>query len=99
LPQFFNVLKGEMAVVGPRPHMLKHTEKYKLEVGKFMLRHAIKPGITGLAQVKGYRGEIKNFQLLEGRIKYDRFYVENWSLALDIKIIFKTLSAVFQKHN
>ena len=99
LPQFFNVFSGEMSVVGPRPHMLKHTEQYKKEVGKFMLRHAIKPGITGLAQAKGYRGEIKNIQLLEGRVKYDRFYVENWSLYLDIKIIFMTLFAIFQKHN
>jgi len=99
LPQFINVFSGEMSVVGPRPHMLKHTEQYKKEVGKFMLRHAIKPGITGLAQAKGYRGEIKNIQLLEGRVKYDRFYVENWSLYLDIKIIFMTLVAIFQKHN
>lgn len=98
LPQFFNVLKGEMSVVGPRPHMLKHTEKYRNEVGKFMLRHVIKPGITGLAQAKGYRGEIRNLQLLEGRVKYDRFYVENWSLYLDIKIIFMTISAVFKNH-
>ena len=98
LPQFFNVLKGEMSVVGPRPHMLKHTEEYKRVVGKFMLRHAIKPGITGLAQAKGYRGEIKNMQLLEGRVKYDRFYVENWSLSLDIKIIFLTIQTLFKSH-
>lgn len=98
MPQFFNVLKGEMSVVGPRPHMLKHTEEYKKEVGKFMVRHAIKPGITGLAQVKGYRGEIKNLQLLEGRVKYDRFYVENWSFSLDIKIIYGTLKSVFKQH-
>ncbi len=98
LPQFFNVLKGEMSVVGPRPHMLKHTEEYRKAVGKFMLRHAIKPGITGLAQAKGYRGEIRNLQLLEGRVKYDRFYVENWSLSLDVKIIFMTIFTVFKSH-
>lgn len=98
LPQFFNVLKGDMSVVGPRPHMLKHTEEYRNAVGKFMLRHAIKPGITGLAQAKGFRGEIKNLQLLESRVKYDRFYVENWSLSLDIKIIFITIFTVFKSH-
>jgi putative colanic acid biosynthesis UDP-glucose lipid carrier transferase len=98
LPQFFNVLKGEMSVVGPRPHMLKHTDQYRNVIGKFMLRHAIKPGITGLAQAKGYRGEIKNLKLLEGRVKYDRFYVENWSLSLDLKIIFMTIQTLFNKH-
>ena len=98
LPQFFNVLKGEMSVVGPRPHMLKHTEAYAKEVGKFMQRHAIKPGITGLAQAKGYRGEIKNLNLLINRVKLDRFYVENWSLNLDIKVIIMTLKTVFKDH-
>jgi len=98
LPQVFNVLFNDMSIVGPRPHMLKHTEEYKRVVGKFMLRHAIKPGITGLAQAKGYRGEIKNMQLLEGRVKYDRFYVENWSLSLDIKIIFLTIQTLFKSH-
>ena len=98
LPQFFNVLIGEMSVVGPRPHMLKHTEEYSKEVGKFMQRHAIKPGITGLAQVKGFRGEIKNLNLLKSRVKLDRFYVENWSLNLDLKIIFLTFRSVFSAH-
>jgi len=98
LPQFINVLKGEMSVVGPRPHMLKHTEEYAREVGKFMQRHAIKPGITGLAQAKGFRGEIKNMNLLKSRVKLDRFYVENWSLNLDIKIIFMTLRSIFSNH-
>lgn len=90
LPQFFNVLKGDMSVVGPRPHMLKHTEEYASRVGQFMQRHAIRPGVTGLAQVKGYRGEIKNYEHLANRVKYDRFYVENWSLALDLKIVLLT---------
>jgi Undecaprenyl-phosphate glucose phosphotransferase len=98
LPQFFNVLAGEMSVVGPRPHMLKHTEEYTKEVGKFLKRHAIKPGITGLAQAKGYRGEIKNLNLLKGRVRLDWFYVENWSLNLDIKIIFMTLRSIFGNH-
>lgn len=94
LPQFFNVLRGDMSVVGPRPHMLKHTEEYASRVGQFMQRHAIRPGVTGLAQIKGYRGEIRNYEHLANRVKYDRFYVENWSLALDLKIIFRTAMLV-----
>jgi putative colanic acid biosynthesis UDP-glucose lipid carrier transferase len=97
-PQFINVLKGEMSVVGPRPHMLKHTEEYAQVVGNFMQRHAIKPGITGLAQVKGYRGEIQNKFMLTNRIKFDTFYVENWSLAFDFRIIFLTVGSLFKKH-
>ena len=97
-PQFINVLKGEMSVVGPRPHMLKHTEEYSQLVGNFMQRHAIKPGVTGLAQVKGYRGEITHFERLANRVKYDRFYVENWSLMFDLKIIARTVLAVFKPH-
>lgn len=96
LPQFFNVLRGEMSVVGPRPHMLKHTEEYASRVGHFMQRHAIRPGVTGLAQVKGYRGEISHFEHLSNRVKYDRFYVENWSLALDLKIILLTILVVLK---
>lgn len=94
LPQFINVLNGEMSVVGPRPHMLKHTEEYGKLVGNFMQRHAIKPGVTGLAQVKGYRGEITHFEHLANRVKYDRFYVENWSLTLDLKIVLLTVLTV-----
>lgn len=97
MPQFFNVLRGEMSVVGPRPHMLKHTEEYSRLVGSFMQRHAIRPGVTGLAQVKGYRGEITQFEHLANRVKYDRFYVENWSLALDLKIVLLTVAAVFKE--
>lgn len=95
LPQFINVLKGEMSIVGPRPHMLKHTEKYSELVGNFMERHSIKPGITGLAQVKGYRGEIDDFYLLQNRVSFDRFYVNNWTIFLDIKTVLKTLLAIF----
>ncbi|TVR37159.1 MAG: exopolysaccharide biosynthesis polyprenyl glycosylphosphotransferase [Cryomorphaceae bacterium] len=97
LPQFINVLKGEMSVVGPRPHMLKHTEQYAQLVGQFMQRHAIKPGVTGLAQVKGFRGEINQYDDIANRVKYDRFYVENWSLALDIKIVLLTVVTVFRR--
>lgn len=91
LPQFFNVLIGDMSVVGPRPHMLSHTEVYANKVDKFMVRHFVKPGITGLAQVSGYRGEIETDSDIIGRVKFDIFYIENWSLFLDLKIIVKTV--------
>ncbi len=91
LPQFYNVLFGNMSVVGPRPHMLKHTDEYASKVDKYMLRHFVKPGITGLAQVKGYRGEIEKDSDIQNRIKFDIFYVENWSFLLDIKIIIQTI--------
>jgi len=91
LPQFFNVLLGDMSVVGPRPHMVSHTEMYARRIDKFMVRHFIKPGITGLAQTNGYRGEVENDKDIIFRVKYDIFYVENWSILLDIKIIFMTL--------
>lgn len=90
LPQFFNVLVGHMSVVGPRPHMLKHTAEYRKLVKRFMLRHTVKPGITGLAQVNGYRGEIQSISDIKNRFKYDVNYIENWSFNLDIKIIFIT---------
>lgn len=91
LPQFYNVLIGNMSVVGPRPHMLKHTDEFASSVNKYMLRHFVKPGITGLAQVKGYRGEIQKQSDIQNRIKFDIFYVENWSFFLDIKIIVQTI--------
>ena len=91
LPQFFNVLKGEMSVVGPRPHMLKHTEEYKAVISQFMVRHYCKPGITGWAQVNGYRGETKEDGAMENRVRHDIWYLENWSGTLDIKIIFLTI--------
>ena len=91
LPQFINVLKGEMSVVGPRPHMVSHTHMYAERIDKFMVRHFIKPGITGLAQVSGYRGEVETDSDIINRVKYDIFYLENWSLFLDIKIIFQTV--------
>ncbi|WP_027076564.1 exopolysaccharide biosynthesis polyprenyl glycosylphosphotransferase [Maribacter antarcticus] len=91
LPQFYNVLFGNMSVVGPRPHMLKHTDEYANRVDKYMLRHFVKPGITGLAQVRGYRGEIENDIDIQNRIKFDIFYVENWSFFLDLKIVVQTI--------
>ncbi|ESU29992.1 wcaJ protein [Flavobacterium limnosediminis JC2902] len=91
LPQFFNVLLGDMSVVGPRPHMVSHTEMYAKSVDKFMVRHFVKPGITGLAQTNGYRGEVENDKDIINRVKYDIFYLENWSLLLDLKIIFMTV--------
>ncbi|MCB4798334.1 exopolysaccharide biosynthesis polyprenyl glycosylphosphotransferase [Neotamlana laminarinivorans] len=93
LPQFINVFLGDMSVVGPRPHMLTYTDEYSKKVDKynFIYRHHIKPGITGLAQVSGYRGEIELDSDIINRIKYDNFYIENWSLVLDINIIFQTL--------
>ena len=92
LPQFFNVLFGDMSVVGPRPHMVSHTNMYAQRIDKFMVRHFVKPGITGLAQVSGFRGEVETDNDIINRVKYDIFYIENWSLLLDIKIIIQTLS-------
>lgn len=90
LPQFLNVLKGDMSIVGPRPHMLIHTQKYAQKVEAFLVRHSVKPGITGLAQVKGYRGEIKGDEDLEKRVYYDVLYLENWNLMTDVKIMLHT---------
>ncbi|MFT5250349.1 MAG: putative colanic acid biosynthesis UDP-glucose lipid carrier transferase [bacterium] len=90
LPQFYNVLFGDMSVVGPRPHMVSHTNIYAKRIDKFMVRHFVKPGITGLAQISGFRGEVETDKDIIGRVKYDIFYIENWSLLLDLKIIFQT---------
>jgi len=92
LPQFINVLIGNMSVVGPRPHMLQHTQEFSKSVNKYMVRHFVKPGITGLAQIKGYRGEIKVKTDINNRVKFDIFYLENWSLILDIRIVLQTVS-------
>ncbi|MCC6570963.1 MAG: undecaprenyl-phosphate glucose phosphotransferase [Chitinophagales bacterium] len=91
LPQFFNVFIGQMSVIGPRPHMLKHTEEYSKIIDKFMVRHLVKPGITGWAQVNGYRGETKDVTDMEGRVRADVWYIENWSFWLDVKIIILTI--------
>ena len=91
LPQFFNVLLGDMSVVGPRPHMVSVANLYASKVDKFMVRHFVKPGITGLAQTKGFRGEVETDEDIINRVKYDIFYMENWSILLDIKIILNTI--------
>ena len=91
LPQFLNVLKGEMSVVGPRPHMLHHTELYSQTIYNFMDRHKVMPGITGLAQVSGHRGEIKEVDSMVKRVEADIEYIQNQSLQLDLKIVLKTV--------
>lgn len=96
LPQFFNVLKGDMSVVGPRPHLWSQNKEYGNRVKKYMIRHCVKPGITGLAQVSGFRGEITIERDMINRIKFDVFYIENWSLILDLKIIFQTVVNIFK---
>lgn len=90
-PQFFNVLLGDMSVVGPRPNMIIQLEQYSKLIGKYEIRHFVTPGITGLAQVKGYRGETNELELMEKRVEYDVKYIENWSFLLDLKIIFLTV--------
>ncbi len=90
-PQFINVLKGEMSIVGPRPHMLKHTDDYSRIVKQFMVRQFLKPGITGWAQVSGFRGETKDVSQMQKRVEHDLWYMENWSMWLDIRIIFLTV--------
>ncbi|MBS7255192.1 undecaprenyl-phosphate glucose phosphotransferase [Flavobacterium branchiicola] len=96
LPQFINVLLGDMSVVGPRPHLWVQNKEYGNKVKKYMMRHCVKPGITGLAQVSGFRGEIKMERDMINRIKFDVFYIENWSLILDLKIIFQTVINIFK---
>ncbi|MDD7604264.1 MAG: undecaprenyl-phosphate glucose phosphotransferase [Candidatus Limisoma sp.] len=91
LPQFLNVLWGDMSVVGPRPHMVSQTNEYKKLIDKYMVRHIIKPGITGLAQVSGYRGQTEELWQMQKRVEYDVTYIENWSLWLDVKIIIRTI--------
>ena len=95
LPQFINVLLGDMSVVGPRPHLESLSLEYQKEVDDYLKRHIVKPGITGLAQVSGYRGEIKNQSDIKNRIRFDIFYIENWSFYLDLKIIIRTIFNVF----
>jgi putative colanic acid biosynthesis UDP-glucose lipid carrier transferase len=96
MPQFLNVLLGEMSVVGPRPHLWSQNKVYGNKVKKYMVRHCVKPGITGLAQVSGCRGEIETEKDMVNRIKFDIFYIENWSLILDLKIISQTVVNVLK---
>ena len=92
LPQLINVFLGDMSLVGPRPHMVKHTEEYSQLIDTYMVRHFVKPGITGWAQVTGYRGETKELHQMEGRVKADIWYMEHWSFILDLNIIYKTFA-------
>jgi putative colanic acid biosynthesis UDP-glucose lipid carrier transferase len=96
LPQFFNVFFGEMSVVGPRPHMVNHTKQYTELINNYLVRQYAKPGITGWAQVNGYRGETRELVDMKNRVEYDIWYIENWSLLLDVKIIIKTVINVFK---
>lgn len=95
LPQFWNVLRGDMSVVGPRPHMLAHTDKYSHQIGEYMVRHFVRPGITGYAQVTGFRGETKELWQMEERVRRDIWYIEHWSIWLDIRIIWMTFKTFF----
>ena len=95
LPQFINVLRGDMSIVGPRPHMLAHTKQYSELIDKYMVRHFVKPGLTGWAQVTGFRGETKELWQMEGRVKRDIWYMEHWSVWLDIRIIWMTIKTIF----
>jgi len=99
LPQFINVLQGRMSIVGPRPHAVAHNEMYRKVIKGYMVRHKVKPGITGWAQVNGFRGETETVDKMEARIEYDLDYLRNWSLALDTKIIFRTVFLVFKDSN
>jgi putative colanic acid biosynthesis UDP-glucose lipid carrier transferase len=99
LPQFVNVLQGRMSVVGPRPHAVAHNEMYRKLIRGYMFRHKTKPGVTGLAQVNGFRGETASLERMKGRVEYDLAYLRNWSLALDVKIIVKTVAVVFRDEN
>ena len=94
LPQLINVFRGDMSIVGPRPHMLVHTETYAQLIDKYMVRHFIKPGVTGWAQTNGFRGETKELSQMEGRVKADIWYMEHWTILLDLYIIYKTIANV-----
>jgi len=96
LPQFLNVLQGRMSVVGPRPHAVAHNEQYRSLIKGYMVRHKVRPGITGWAQVNGQRGETDTLDKMQARIDFDLDYLRNWSLRLDFYIIFKTIRLVFK---
>ena len=96
-PQFLNVFLGNMSTVGPRPHPIKLNDSYRGRIEKFSLRHHSKPGVTGLSQVKGYRGSITLFHQIDGRVKLDRFYIQNWTFLLDLKIILSTIKITIER--
>ena len=99
LPQFFNVLQGRMSIVGPRPHAVAHNEEYRRIIKAYMVRHKVKPGITGWAQVNGHRGETDTIEKMQARVEYDLEYLRNWSLGLDLQIIVRTIRLVFFDRN
>ncbi len=100
MPQFLNVLKGDMSIVGPRPHTVPMNETFKNQIERYNGRHKIKPGITGLAQVKGYRGEIIRAYQIRSRVRLDHFYIHNWSLWMDLTIVVKTIrELIFNREN
>ena len=99
LPQILNVLEGKMSFVGPRPHAVAHNEEYRKLISGYMIRHKVRPGITGWAQVNGLRGETSTVDKMHGRVQYDLDYLKNWSLALDLKIILRTPLTVFKDRN
>jgi putative colanic acid biosynthesis UDP-glucose lipid carrier transferase len=99
LPQFINVVQGRMSIVGPRPHAVAHNEMYRKLIRGYMIRHKVKPGITGLAQVNGLRGETETVEKMQKRVEYDLAYLRNWSLLLDLQIILKTLAVVMKGSN
>jgi putative colanic acid biosynthesis UDP-glucose lipid carrier transferase len=99
LPQFINVLQGRMSIVGPRPHAIAHNELYRKLIRGYMIRHKVRPGITGLAQVNGYRGETETVEKMKMRIEYDLAYLRSWSLLLDLQILLKTILVVLKKQN
>jgi putative colanic acid biosysnthesis UDP-glucose lipid carrier transferase len=99
LPQLFNVIGGSMSLVGPRPHASAHNEQYRSLIDGYMLRHKVKPGITGLAQVNGWRGETETLEKMERRVEFDHRYIREWSLWMDVKILIKTALVVFRQEN
>ena len=99
LPQFLNVLSGEMSVVGPRPHAVVHNEEYRKQISGYMLRHKVKPGITGWAQVNGWRGETDCREKMDKRIEHDLWYIRSWSIWLDLKIVLQTIFVAIQGKN
>jgi putative colanic acid biosysnthesis UDP-glucose lipid carrier transferase len=99
LPQFFNVLQGRMSIVGPRPHAVAHNELYRELISAYMVRHKVKPGITGWAQINGLRGETETVDKMKARVEFDLEYLRNWSLGLDLRIIVRTVRVAFFERN
>jgi putative colanic acid biosysnthesis UDP-glucose lipid carrier transferase len=99
LPQFLNVLQGTMSIVGPRPHAVAHNEQYRKLIKRYMLRHKVKPGITGWAQINGYRGETETVEKMQSRVAYDLDYMRNWSVSLDVWIMLRTVGVIFKDRN